>query len=92
MNLNDKKELMVAELIGKMQQGNAVFMLWYYEPEDVFHMERVKRSVRGTLVNFRKDFGVEYRHRPGNRFVVYWDLELEMWRTFRIVNLVTEEE
>lgn len=50
------------------------------------------RKVKGTLVNYEKDFGRPYRQRPGSVFVVYWDLELEEWRTFRICHLVTEEE
>ena len=92
MKSSDKKKDCVAGLVEKMKAGESVFTLAYYAPEDIFHQELLHRKVKGTLVNYEKDFGRPYRQRPGSVFVVYWDLELEEWRTFRICHLVTEEE
>lgn len=77
-------------LVEKMKRGEAVFALQYYEADDVFRLNLLQRKVRGTLTGYKKDFGKEYYHRSGNQFVVYWDVELGEWRTFRIEHLVTE--
>ena len=92
MKRNDKKKDCVAGLVEKMKTGETGFTLAYYAPEDIFHQELLHRKVKGTLMNYEKDFGRPYHQRPGSVFVVYWDLELEAWRTFRICHLVTEGE
>ncbi|MCD7924547.1 MAG: SH3 beta-barrel fold-containing protein [Bacteroides sp.] len=92
MKIDDKKEFFLSELIGRMKRGEAVFTLAYYAPEDIFHQELLHRKVRGTLVNYERELGKPYRHRPGCQFVAYWDVEMEEWRTFRIIHLVTEGE
>ena len=92
MKTDEKREIYLSYLVDKMKTGEVVFTLSYYAPEDIFHQELLYKKVRGTLANYEQELGKPYRHRPGCQFVAYWDVEMEEWRTFCIIHLVTEGE
>ena len=44
--------------------------------------------VRGTLLNYPAAFGRAFVNMPANRFLLYYDLDCDVWRTFHLAFLI----
>ena len=82
----------VKALVEKLKKGVVTFYMQCYTPDDWFEERPYRCQVRGTLIPYEDDFGKPYFHRPANCYLLFWDVELEEWRTIRIKNLITGEE
>lgn len=47
-----------------------------------------RRQVRGTLTNYRENFGKDYTPNPQNRFVPYFDLNTSKWQVFHVSSII----
>lgn len=45
-------------------------------------------QVKGTLMNYANDFKRPYHPNCSNRFIPYFDTEINAWRTFQLTGIV----
>jgi hypothetical protein len=69
----------IVRLVEEMKKGNASFT--YLGQDGMMH------TVKGTLTRYEKDFKRTYRTKPDNRFILYYDTQIDAWRTFQAINL-----
>lgn len=70
----------IQRLIYLMHQGKVDFS---YTKQD-----GTVRRATGTLTGYEHDFHQPYSPRPENTFIVYYDIEVQGWRTFHVENFL----
>lgn len=75
-----------------MKRGTVTFKVKKYMPDDMYELYPFVCKVKGTLVNYEKEFGQSYSHNPHNQFLLYWNVEFKEWRTVRCINLINPAE
>lgn len=68
------------KLIERMSYGNA--MIAFYRQDGTYCMEQ------GTLVGYEKFFHKAYQITPNQLSIIYWNMNLHVWRRFMIENLM----
>lgn len=68
-------------LIEKMRKGITEFT--FNGQDGMLH------KVKGTLIDYEKDFKQIHEMKPKNRFIVYYDTLIKAWRAFQITGLVS---